>query len=67
MAHVVEFILIEHTRTYLSYIVSIVTADNMMMQGARVSALMVLILFSENTLVSVPEGLTPWGGKGNRF
>ena len=45
------------TGPHVSYIVNIVTADDLATQGARASVAMVLTYFSWNIPVSTPEGL----------
>ena len=53
-------------RTYLSYRVNIMAADDLVMQGARASAGMVLTSFSWNILVSVTSGLKQYYLQVNR-
>ena len=49
-------------RTLLSYIVDTMAADNLVMQGARASAHMVLTLLSQNMSASAPDVsvTSPW-------
>ena len=49
------------TGTYLGYMINIIAADDLVVQGARASATIMLNLLNRDNSVPTPKGLTNWG------